>query len=147
MANPQVPQGTLNRLRGSVVLGNFPALNVTAPFLAKEAISIAFEGDGAILVPTMTGGVQSPEPYIMVVITANILKTQNLAALYKAQFELDTNIGPISVYPDSATLPEYDFVNCVMAGAPRELVLDGNQAGFSVTYHGIYQINSSLWGA
>lgn len=146
MANPQVPQGTLNRLRGSVVFGNLPTLNVTAPFLAKEAISIAFDGDGAVLIPTMTGGVQSPEPYVVATITANILKTQNLAALFKAQFELDTNIGPISVYSDTATLPEYDFDNCVMLGV-SELMFDGNQAGFVVRFRGIYQINSALWGA
>ena len=41
MANPQVIQGTLNRLLANVVYADFPQLNVTAPYLAKEAISMS----------------------------------------------------------------------------------------------------------
>ena len=49
MAAPLIQQGTLNRLRGSVVYSTNATLNVTAPYLAREAISIAFEGDAGML--------------------------------------------------------------------------------------------------
>ena len=146
MANPNVPQGTLNRLRGSVIFNSFPSLNITAPFLAKEAISITFEGDGSLLLPTMTGGVQSAEPYVFALVTANVLKSQGLSSAFKAQFETDTNMGDMSVITDSATLSDYDLVNSVMLGV-SELTFDGNQAGFAVRFRAIYQINSGLWNS
>ena len=60
MSNPQVLQGTLNRLLASVVYANFPQLNVTSAYLAKEAISIGFDGDTSLLIGTLTSAVTSP---------------------------------------------------------------------------------------
>ena len=85
--NPLIQQGTLNRLRGSVVYANDATLNVTAPYLAREAISIAFEGDAGMLIPTLTGGVTSPEPYQLATITIHLVKSQALANVYKSQIE------------------------------------------------------------
>ena len=56
-SNPQVVQGTLNRLRGSVVFADYPDLQVTSAYLAKEAISISFDGDTSLLIGTLTGAV------------------------------------------------------------------------------------------
>ena len=143
--NPLITQGTLNRLRGSVVYASNPTLNVTAPYLAREAIGIAFEGDAGMLIPTLTGGVTSPEPYQMATITINLVKSQALANIYKTQIETNVNIGDISVISDSATLSDYQFTNCVIRGV-RDVTFDGNVAGFVVTLHGIYSVNSALWG-
>jgi len=144
MAAPLIQQGTLNRLRGSVVYAENATLNVTAPYLAREAISIAFEGDAGMLIPTLTGGVTSPEPYQMATVTINLLKSQALANAYKTQIETNVNVGDISVIADSATLSDYQIGNCVLKGV-RDVTYDGNVPGFVVTLTGIYQVNAALW--
>ena len=143
--NPMINQGTLNRLRGSVVFASNQTLNVTAPYLAKDAISIAFDGDAGMLIPTLTGGVSSPEPYQMATVTINLLKSQSLADTYKTQIETNTNVGDVSVIPDSAALSNYALTNCVLRGV-RDVTFDGNVPGFQVTLTGVYQVNSALWG-
>lgn len=142
--SPFVQQGTLNRLRGSVVYASNQTLNVTAPYLSKEGISIAFEGDAGMIIPTLTGGVTSPEPYQIATVTVNLVKSQALANVYKEQFETNVNVGDVSVIADSATLTDYELQNCVLKGI-RDITFDGNQAGFVVTLQGIYQVNSALW--
>ena len=144
MAAPLIQQGTLNRLRGSVVYAENATLNVTAPYLAREAISIAFEGDAGMLIPTLTGGVTSPEPYQMATVTINLLKSQALADAYKVQIETNVNVGDISVIADSATLSDYQIGNCVLKGV-RDVTYDGNVPGFVVTLTGVYQVNAALW--
>ena len=62
--NPQIVQGTLNRLLASVVYADFASLNVTSSYLAKEAISLGFDGDTSLLIGTLTGAVTSPDPYM-----------------------------------------------------------------------------------
>lgn len=142
--NPLIQQGTLNRIRGSVVYADNPTLNVTAPFLSKECISIAFEGDAGMLIPTLTGGVTSPEPYQMATITINLVRSQALADVYKQQIEDNVNVGDVSVIPDTPTLSEYQINNCVLKGV-RDVTFDGTQAGYVVMLQGIYVTNNGLW--
>jgi hypothetical protein len=142
--NPQITQGTLNRLRGSVVIPNFPALNVTAPFLGRPGISIAFQGETTTSIPTMTGTVQSPMPYQMVNVTVALLKTQSLASQWEAQRQTLSLIGDITVTTDTSTLPDYTFHNCAIDNV-RDLNFAGEDAGYVVTITGYYQINSSLF--
>ena len=143
MAN-LVAQGTLNRLRGSVVFAENSTLNITSPYLTREAITISFDGDAGVLIPTLTGGVTSPEPYQIGNITINLVKSQSLANFYKDQIELDVNIGDISIIGDAATLGNYNFTNCILKGV-RDITFDGNSAGFVVMITGIYSTNSTLW--
>ena len=139
-----VAQGTLNRLRGSVVFGLNPELNVTAPYLGKEAISIAFEGPTAQILPTLTGGVTSAEPYQIATVTMHLLRTQALADVYKAIIELDSVIGPFVVVPDSDALGSYPIENAVIESVEQQ-TFDGQQPGMIVRLRGIYYINASLY--
>jgi hypothetical protein len=143
-SNPLVAQGTLNRLRASVIWANFPQLNVTAPFLHKEGISLALEGDVTTYIDTMTGGVTSPEPYQRANLTLTLLKTQPLSALYKQQLELSSLLGNGTVRPDSSTLPPYALVNCAIRSV-RELRFSGEDAAWAVSVGGYYLVNSNLF--
>jgi len=143
-ANPLVDQGTLNRIRGSVVLAGFPSLNVTAPFLGKAAISIALQGESTVFIPTLTGAVTSPEPYMIAMVTVHLLKTQQLSGLYKQRMELDARVGQMQVIPDASNFPNYDFFNCAISSV-REMSMAGDDAGFVVSMHGYYNVNSTLW--
>lgn len=145
MANPNVPQGTLNRLKGSVLVETDDSLNVTAPFLGPEGITLAFEGTATAYYPTMTGAVTSPEPYQAVTLTVNLLKTQNLAAQWEAQRQKNSLLGDVTVTTDAAPLPSYDLINCSIENV-RELKFAGTDPGFIVTVRGYYPINSALFG-
>jgi hypothetical protein len=143
-SNPLVSQGTLNRLRASIIWGSFPALNVTAPFLGKAGIKLALEGEATAFHPTMTGAVTSPEPYLMISLRVNLLKTQQLAAAYKAQMELLALLGDGVVRADSAAHPPYQLTNCSIQSVP-ELDFSGDAPDYNVVVKGYYNINSSLW--
>lgn len=142
--NPLISQGTLNRLRGSVIIPLFPSYNVTAPYLGKEGIRLALEGESTVYINTMTGAVRSPEPYMLTSLTMNLLKTQPLADQYKQKMEADAFLGDLTVRSDSSVLSVYPLINCSITGV-RELNFAGDDAGYAVTVKGYYLINSSLW--
>jgi hypothetical protein len=144
VSNPLVQQGVLNRILASVNWTNFPQLNVTAPFLNRAGISISLDGDATRFLPTMTGAVTSPEPYMMATITINLLKSQGFAALYKAQMELSSVLGDCVVRPDATTLPPYDFTNCALESV-REQSYSGEDAGWTITARGFYLVNSAIF--
>src|SRR6202043_1713280 len=98
--NPGVFQGILIRVKASFVLTNFPNLNVTAPYLDKGGISLRLEGNASMQHGTMTGLVQSPEPYMTASITIMLLKTQPLSEAYKTQMEALSLVGDGTVWPD-----------------------------------------------
>lgn len=142
--NPLIAQGTLNRLRGSVVWQNYPTLNVTAPYLSKEGIRLSLDGEATVFLPTITGAVTSPEPYQMITLTMNILKTNGLAALYQAQMVDTTLLGNGTVKTDTSSLPVFPLVNCAIEGV-REMPFNGEDASFVVMIRGYYIINNALW--
>lgn len=142
--NPLIAQGTLNRLRGSVVWNGFPNLNVTAPYLNKEGIKLALDGEATTFVQTITGAVTSPEPYQMITMTMNVLKTNGLAKLYQAQMQDNCVLGNGTLITDTGALPNFQLVNCAIEGV-RELSFAGEDAGFAVMMRGYWIINNSLW--
>jgi len=150
MADPLVALGSLNRLRASILWIAHPELNVTASFLGVDGIRLGLDGGAVAFLPAMTGTVASPEPYQMITLSANLLKTQQLAELYKAQMELDARIGDGTIYPDVALSQQgigtYMVKNCAIESV-AELAFSGTDAGFRVTFRGYYLVNSSLWGS
>lgn len=143
-SNPLIDQGNLNRLIGSVLFPRFPGLNVTAPFLGKAGISLAFEGDATTQIETMTGAVNSPEPYQRCSVTINLLKTQPLASVYKSQIEAFTVLGPATIKPDTAAHPSYKLQNVSIKGF-RDLNMSGEDPVLAVALQGYYIINNDLW--
>lgn len=142
-----VPQnlGNLNRLLAAVLVPDFPELNITAPFVTPEGMSIAFEGETVQSLRQMTGVVQSPEPFQMGVITAHVLKTNGLAALYEAQKTSNAIIGDVTAIPDTVAMAPYQLVNCAIANAVPT-TFNGTDAGYIVTIRGTYYVNQSLFG-
>ena len=144
MANPLVSQGTLNRLLGSVIVTQYPQLNVTASYLGREALRLSWDGSATTMQPTLTGMVTSPEPYQGVTLTIHLLKTQTLAQLYFAQFLATSLLGPIVVYPDAAGFGPFPLFNCALE-TPRELSFAGEDPGYPITIRGTYYVNATLW--
>jgi hypothetical protein len=144
MANLLVDQGTLNRIRASVVWPSFPALNITSPFLAKEGIKLALEGVATDYFGTMTGAVPSPAPYQICTITMALVKSQQLSNLYKTQFEANCLMGPCTIRPDSTTLGIYDLNNVVLENV-EPMDFNGTQPNWTVTAKGYYLTNAFLF--
>jgi hypothetical protein len=143
MPNPLVPQGTLNRLKASIVWPN-DTLNVTAPFLSEEGIGLAFNGPITTIIQTMTGTITSLEPYQMSTILIRMNRTQALADLYKKQLETNALMGDGTVRPDANPLSPYQIYNCGITNV-GELVFNGKSAGFGVEVQGFYPVNSAAW--
>jgi len=143
-SNPQIQQGTLNRLLASVVYADFTQLNVTSGYLAREAISLSFDGDTSLLIGTLTGAVTSPEPYIYGTVTMHLLRTQALGEAYSQQIRTNTTLGSVTVYPDTQVLQPFQLNNCVLMSI-QETAFDGTQAGLVVRLRGVYNINSTLF--
>lgn len=146
--NPLVPQGVLNRILSAVYWDSSPSLNVTAPYLGKAGILLSFDGEATTFIATMTGQVQSPEPFQPILLTLNLLKTQQLAQLYETQRRKNTFLGNGQAYPDvpqaSGGIPIYPLNNCAIRNI-RELNFSGDDASFVVTVGGYTLINSDLF--
>lgn len=145
--NPNIQQGTLNRLRASVVVSGNTALNVTPSYLGENMITLAFDGAVTTTIPTATGVVQSGEPYQMVTVTMHLLKTQGLAAAYEAQRQSNSIIGNFVVTPDvssGAGLGSYSILNGAIQNV-HELSFNGRDAGYIVTLTGYLPLNNALW--
>lgn len=143
--NPLIDQGVLNRIRASVVWTDFPNLNVTAPFLDKDGISLRLEGESSMQHTTMTGLVQSPEPYMAVSVVIALLRTQQLCDSYKAQMEANPVLGQCTVWPDvSVGLGSYQLQNMAIQSV-GELLLNGSTPIYAVTCRGQYVISNALF--
>lgn len=142
--NPLIAQGNLNRLIGSALFSDHPELNVSAAFLSKAGISIEFQGEATTVIETLTGTVNSPEPYMRTAVVLNLLKTQALSATFKAQLESSSLLGPLTVRPDTTIHPPYSFENVSIRGI-RGMETNGENPAYVVELQGYYLINSALW--
>ncbi|RTO96814.1 hypothetical protein [Enterobacter roggenkampii] len=145
MANPLVPQGFLNRVRGAVSVTDFPELNVTASYLSKDGISLRPDNAATDIIGTMTGTVGSQATYQQVTLTVHVLKTQGLAASYQRKFATDTSLGELVVTPDATTFDNYTLLNSYLLNF-NELPFNGTSAEFVITIGGYITVNDNLWG-
>ena len=142
--NPLVPQGLLNRVRGSIVIPAFPNLNITAAYLALDGISLDIDDDGTDQPKTMTGIVNSPAPYVMATVTAHILKTQALGEAWAQQFQSNGQIGRVVVHTDTSALTQYRVHNCSLL-KPQPGAMNGTNASLVLTIRGTYNVNDYVW--
>lgn len=142
--NPLVQQGTLNRLRCSVVVSSAATLNITASYMGASFASVAFSEPFSDLIGTATGAVTSPEPYVFGTISVGVLKTQALSAQWVTQAQTTSNLGQVTIYPDSASYPPTTLDNCVIQSI-EPAAFDGKDPVVRVTIRGVYYLNSDLW--
>jgi hypothetical protein len=139
-----IPQGSLNRLRASVQFATNQALNVINANLGKAGIVARPISESSVLIPTLTGGVTSPEPYQMYEVTLHLLRTQGLAAAYKAQVETLCDVGDMTVKSDATNQPDYQLANGTIVNGSNPSFA-GTDPEFQVIIHAIYYVNQSLY--
>lgn len=144
MPNPNVQQGTLNRIRGSAQFSDNQGLNAISSNLGRDGISIAFDSEAGASIGTMTGTVTSPDAYQMATITFHFLKTQAYGDLWKQQIQTTVNVGDFVVRPDAATLSDYQFQNGVILGGDPG-AQNGTSPDYVVRIRAAYQVNSALF--
>lgn len=143
-SNPLVAQGTLNRIRGSIIVPAEASLNVTASYLGEGGIELTLEGELTDYIGTMTGAVTSGAPYMMVSLRVNLLRTQTLAGVYKARMEYLSTVGDITVIPNSTALPNWQVYNAAIESVAA-MSFAGRDAGYVVTIKGYIVVNNALW--
>lgn len=144
MANPMIAQGTLNRLRSHVTIPGFTNLNISPPYMGKSFVKVTFDGDFDKLIETATSAVTSPEPYVLATVEVSVLRTQALSGAWMAQAQNNSDLGNVSVFPDSAVYPEIDLVNCTIKHIDPG-AFDGTDPVVKLTLGGIMYVNNGLW--
>ena len=144
MANPFVPQGVFNKVRASIKFEDFPELNITASYLTQDGIDLSFQGDAGVLLPTMTGGASSPNPYQMLSIRINLVRSQTMAQLFKNQIEKNTYLGTAKVYSDTSALGDFSIRSATLQTV-SDLSFSGRDPGYVILMYGIYDTNSDMW--
>lgn len=144
MANPYVPQGTLNRALTSLSVVDIPELNVTTGYFAEQLATLSFEDRISDYIPTTAGAVPSPRLVQFVTVRAYLNKAQGLAAQWEQQRLVNAVIGDVVVVTDSNALPVYYLQNCILENVDS-LNLNGTSADFSITIRGTYPVNADLF--
>lgn len=142
--NPLIDQGTLNRIRGSVVFPDAPELNVTAPYLGKEGISLAIEGNAVDYLESMTGAVTSPGVYMMATCTLRLLKSQAFSDQFKLRMESNALVGDFVVTPDATTFSPITIQNGAISGM-GDIAMGGTTAEVNIMLRGYYLVNAVLF--
>jgi|ERR1035437_6185228 hypothetical protein len=140
-----IPQGTVNKLRGSISFPDFPAINITNSFLGSEGIKITYSGETTTIIPTMTGIVTSPEPYMMVEIAAHIMRTNGMSGAITNQLKASSTVGNAVVRSDVSTESDVTVLNASITGL-GEVHMDGKNPAQMITFKGYWPINSNLFG-
>lgn len=145
MANPQTAQGTLNRILTQVTIASYPGLNISSSYMGKSFAVLSFNDSFTTQIPTATGVVNSPEPYVMASLTVGLLRTQSLAASWLSQVQAGTVLGSITGYPDSTVFPAVTLSQCAVTAIDPG-AWDGTDPVVKVTISGVFPVNSNLWG-
>jgi len=146
MANPQIAQGTLVRVKASMLFTSFADLNITSPYLGRAGLSMGPDGPATSFIPTMTGAIQSQEVYQKMTVTAALLRTQDLANQFKRKMESNSYLGAATIRPDVVTggISSYDLINCGIENV-REMSFNGSDEAYAVIIGGYYLINNDLF--
>jgi hypothetical protein len=141
---PLSTQGNLNRVLTHVVIPGFPQLSVSAPFMAKTMATVTFDGPFVDQIPTATGVVNSPAPYVMAQVIFNILRSQAIAAAWMTQLQVQSVLGAVTIFSDATTFPEITLLNAsVIEVTPGPF--DGTDPTTQITVKGVFPINAALW--
>lgn len=142
--NPGIARGVLNRVRCSVVVPSFPSLNIIAANMGRALARISFEDNLVNQIPTGTGLVNSPEPFIRATITIALLRTQSISSSWFSQILADSNVETATIYSDTSTFPPI-ALQSVVASHIDPGPFDGTSPDFQLVLRGALPVNNDLW--
>jgi hypothetical protein len=142
--NPGIARGVLNRVRCSVVVPNFPSLNIISANMGRSLARISFSDNLVNQIATGTGLVNSPEPYIRATITIALLRTQQISAAWFQQILQDSQIQEATIYSDTSVFPPIALQD-VVANHIDPGPFDGTSPDFQLVLAGALPVNNNLW--
>lgn len=134
----------INRLRGSISFVDHPELNIVAANLGKDMITISEQGEDTHAIQVATSIVNSPEPYKMVEVSAQVVRSQDLANRFKLQKEKFSVLGNATVRPDTPSLSDYQLLNVSIKNVDP-IKMNGEEVGYYIHFQAAYPINSDLF--
>lgn len=141
---PLIQQGTLNRVRTSVVIPSYTNLSITSSYMGKNFAHLQPEGPLVDQVETATGIVNSPVPYVMMKCVVDILRTQSLAEAWLQQIQVNSVIGEVITHADTSAFSAITINNAsVVEFDPG--AFDGKDPVFRLTLRGVFYSNNTLW--
>jgi len=138
--------GNLNKAQVAIRFANFPLLNITAESLGDGMVSVASSGEITPMLPTATGLVASPAPFIQHTVNFSIVKTNPLAQLMLDTIRSNSMLGQIEITTDSTSLAKQVYENAVFQTYDT-FTYNGKEPaiGFSI---GCYEAtNNGLFGS
>ena len=136
--------GTLNRALTHLTFADFPTLNVGPANMSKRYAVLNFDGTFVEQLDVAVGTVPSPEPYVMGVVSFDLLKTQSLGASWMTQVQASGTLGTMTVYNDTTTFPSVTLGTTVIRAFDPD-ALDGMNPVIKVTLRGVFYINANMW--
>jgi hypothetical protein len=143
---PQTQQGNLNKVSTHLVVASFPALSVNASFMGKSMVKVTLDSPFVQQIPTATGIVNSPEPYVMGHMTVALLRSQTLANLWITQAQTQATLGTVQIFSDSTVFDSLTVLNCSITDFDPG-AYDGSDPVVSMTISGTFPVNSTMWGS
>ena len=141
---PLTTQGLLNRVLTHIVVPGFPQLSVSAQYMSKSMAVPTFDGPFVDQIPTATGVVNSPAPYVMGQIVVNLLRSQALCTLWIAQAQIESTLGDVVAYSDSTVFPPITLNNTSIIDIDPG-AFDGSDPTTKITLKGVFLTNADLW--
>ena len=144
MANPLIAQGTLNRVRCHIVVPSLTGLNITASYMVKNFATVSFDDNFVDQMPTGTGVVNSPVPYVMATISVGLIRSQSLAQSWLTQAQATSVLGNVTIYSDTAAWDPVQLSETAISHI-QPGPYDGMDPTVSLTLRGVYYVNNDLW--
>lgn len=138
--------GNLNKAQVAIRFAGFPLLNITAEALGDGMVTVSSSGEITPMLPTATGLVASPAPFVQHTVSFSIVKTNPLCQLLIDTINNNSMLGAIEVTTDSTTMAKQVYENAVFQTFDT-FTFNGKEPAQGFTIGCYQQVNSSLFGA
>jgi hypothetical protein len=138
--------GNLNKAQVAIRFAEYPLLNITAEALGDNMVTVSSSGEITPMLPTATGVVASPAPFVQHTISFAIVKTNPLAQQMLDTINNNSMLGSVEVTTDATTLNKQTYDNAVFQTF-ETFTFNGKEPAIGFTI-GCYQaVNNSLFGS
>jgi hypothetical protein len=137
-------QGTINKARGSFTFEDLPGLNITAPFLHKDApIRLTRNGDVVTTIETLMGRVGDPQPYQTVTVSVTLNRAMSLANAWESQIQDSGMIGNGTLKSDCTQFQNMKLVNITIKNA-GDINIGNGDVAYRIDFEATYEINNFM---
>lgn len=138
--------GNLNKAQVAVRFSDFPLLNITAEALGDGMVTVSSSGEITPMLPTATGLVASPSPFVQHTVSFSVVKTNPLAQLILDTIRRNSMLGSIEITTDATTLSKQTYENAVFQTFDT-FTFNGKEPAIGFTIGCYEETNSEMFGS